>query len=82
MTMLPQPSEMAVAAAQKRRDDRVRELSRMPKTRLARMYRAGVRGPGGPVSWGGGQHPPEKWTKDELVNTIVGIEHPQIGPAR
>ena len=83
MTMLPQPSEMAITAARKRRDDRVRVLTRMTKRRLAAMYRQGVRGPsGGLVQWAGGQNPPEKWTKDELVSTIIEIEHPQIGQPR
>lgn len=61
------------------RDKRVRELDRMTKAALIRMYRRGILAPGGGrVAYGGGAHPLESWRKDELVSTIIGIEFPGV----
>src|SRR5262245_11451524 len=50
------------------REDRRRELARMSKRALCRMYRSGVRTPSGGVSqWVGGMHPPEQWEKSEVI---------------
>jgi hypothetical protein len=58
-------------------DARAVALSRMKKTQLIRMYRNGIRRPDGTMAaYGGGMHPPEKWRKDEIVGSILGIEFP------
>lgn len=65
-------------ASQRARDARVRELTRMTKRDLAAMCAAGIQAPdGGRVVVEGGAGPVASWTKDEIVSTILGIEHPQ-----
>lgn len=45
---------------------RGRELNRMNKAGLCALYRR--------LGGLGGIHPPEKWRKDEVINSIVDIE--------
>lgn len=60
------------------RDARVTELTRMTKTRIIDYYRTGVKKPnGGRVRAISAAYPLEKWTKDELISAIIGIEYPQ-----
>jgi hypothetical protein len=60
-----------------RREARRRELSKMSKAELCRMYRRGVRTPEGRlVAHGGGMYPLETWRKDEVISSILGIEYP------
>lgn len=62
-------------AAQARRA----ELVKLPKSQLAAMLRRGVSTPAGRIShWVGGAHPPERWTKDELVTLMLHIERPDL----
>jgi hypothetical protein len=59
------------------REDRRRELAKMTKTRLCRMYRNGITTPRGTITqWIGGMHPPEQWRKDEVISSILRIEYP------
>jgi hypothetical protein len=53
-------------------DQRVRELYRMPKSRLAPLWRQHH-----PNAWTA--HPVEKWNKDELINDILRAEFPTVG---
>lgn len=69
------------APAPSPRDARLRELDRLPKARLAAMYRRGVRRPDGAwQQWGGGVTPPERWRKDEVISSILEIEFPDTAP--
>lgn len=45
---------------------RSRELHKIPKAQLCAQYRQ--------LGGLGGTHPPEKWTKEEVVNSIVHME--------
>jgi hypothetical protein len=59
------------------REARRRELAKLTKSRLCALYRTGVRTPDGRIGYYvGGLHPPEQWRKDEVINTILGIEFP------
>jgi hypothetical protein len=53
-------------------DRRVSELSRMPKSRLAPLWRQH-----NPNTWTA--HPVETWNKDELINDILRAEFPTAG---
>lgn len=65
----------------KAREDRRRELSQLTKARLCAMYRAGVRTPSGGIGrYAGGMYPPEQWRKDEVITSILEIEHPAPRP--
>lgn len=64
-------------ASQQARDKRARELNRMRKRDLAAMCAAGIQRPDGGRSIVEGAHPVASWTKDEIVSTILNIEHPR-----
>ena len=51
-------------------DDRVRELSRMPKRKLADLFRVRCT----QFLWSAVA--PERWTKDELISEVLRIEFP------
>jgi hypothetical protein len=61
------------------RDDRARELTRMPKRELVRLCTTGIRRPNGQTTTVEGAHPVSSWSKDDLISTILGIEHPLDG---
>lgn len=65
-------------ASQQARDQRARELSRMPKRDLAAMCAAGVQRPDGGRTIVEGAHPVASWTKDEIIATVLGIEYPAL----
>lgn len=48
------------------RDQRVRELSRMTQPALAKLYRR--------MGGLGGMYEPEKWSKDDLISSVLDIE--------
>jgi hypothetical protein len=52
--------------SQQQRMERYRELRKMTKTALCRMARE--------LGAMGGVHPLERWTKDEVVYTIIDLE--------
>lgn len=58
------------------RDDRVKQLARMSKQALIGMCRDGIPNLRGGTTTVWGRHPLEKWTKDEIVATILDIEYP------
>lgn len=63
------------------RDERVSELSRTPKWKLVKMCQAGVRRPDGGLSYIEGAHPLEQWSKDDLISSILSVEHPASAEA-
>jgi hypothetical protein len=56
------------------RDARRRELTKLPKWRLARMCADGVTTPTGGVSYIEGAYPVAQWRKDEIVESILNAE--------
>ena len=73
---LDQPVDLVTATDYIRSHDaRAVKLSRMAKGMLATTYRA--QHPGGWTA-----EPPETWNKDELVNSILDVEYPDIRAAR
>ncbi|WP_225730949.1 MULTISPECIES: hypothetical protein [unclassified Nocardia] len=59
------------------RDERRAGLNRLTATRLRTMYRAGIRTPEGRVvEYLEGAKPLHRWTKEELINTILAAEFP------
>jgi hypothetical protein len=63
------------------REDRRRELARMPKHQLCRMYRTGVSTPDGRIGcYLGGMYPLEQWRKDEVISSILAIEYSTYMP--
>jgi hypothetical protein len=67
------PGELVIL---KSRDGRRAELRRLTKTRLIALYRGGVRTPTGRTVCylGGGVAPIERWSKDDIVASIMAIE--------
>jgi hypothetical protein len=59
------------------RDQRRAALNRKTKAELIRLCKAGVPTPdGGVCHIEGGMYPLEKWTKEEVVNSILSAEYP------
>jgi hypothetical protein len=59
------------------RDARRRELTKLPKWRLARMCADGVATPTGGVCVIEGAYPVAEWRKDEIVESILNAECPR-----
>jgi hypothetical protein len=58
-------------------DARGAALARMTKARLIAYYRAGIRAPDGSVvQYGWSAHPLEKWTKEEIIGSVLSVEFP------
>lgn len=63
------------------RGERARQLDRLPKSRLIAMYRAGVLTPDGGIRrYGGSAHPIERWSKQEVINSILSAEYDAAEP--
>jgi hypothetical protein len=58
------------------RHDRRKQLAKMSKAALIEMCRAGVPNPRGGTTMVWGRYSLDKWTKDEIVATILDIEYP------
>jgi hypothetical protein len=55
---------------------RRRQLVKVSKQELIGMCREGVPNPRGGRTQVWGAHPLERWTKEEILNTILDIEYP------
>lgn len=67
--------------SQDERYARLCQLRKMTKNRLIVMYKQGVRTPGGGTSrYIGGMYPIERWSKDDIVSSIISIEYPATLP--
>lgn len=62
----PAGTHTAAMERQKRHRERSQELGKLTKRRLCQMLREG-----GLI---GSMHPPEKWTKDEVISSIIDLE--------
>jgi hypothetical protein len=72
---------MTRPAQETAREDLRRELQRVSKTALIALCRSGIPNPGGGRTHIFGAHPLEKWTKEEIMNTIIDVQFPPTSMA-
>lgn len=61
------------------REAQRKKLLRTPKAELIELCRSGIPNPRGGRTHVYGAHPLEKWTKEEIINTILDVLFPPPG---
>ena len=71
------PYALEAIALRPDRNERRRQLARTSKQHLIDVCRSGVANSRGGRTQVWGAHPLEKWTKEEILGTILDIEYPR-----